>query len=182
MHVHALRLTVRFHSVAQHAYWSLIWAKVPRTPALLIRKSTPSLCDLFTVSTAAWRKFEIHGFRCLRCGVPPSQLIHIIPGLCSSLRSLRRPRIADLRSAGSISAGLQPSQVIWHPQSQLCLAGLVSAEVHTHCVEVLLSLLWQTANRADEVLVYLLHKLESNASIRAGNNPHCACHLAESCD
>ena len=23
------------------AYWSLIWANVPRTPALLIKKSTP---------------------------------------------------------------------------------------------------------------------------------------------
>jgi len=53
---------------------------------------------------------------------------------------------------------------------------------HTHCVEVLLSVLYQTANRADKVLAYLIHKLEPNASIRAGNNPHCACHLAESCE
>ena len=163
MHVHALRRTVPFHSVAQQAYWSLIWAKVPRTPALLIRKSIPSLCDLCTVSTAAWKKPESCGFRCLRCGLPPSQLIHMIPGLCSSLISLRGPQIADLRTAGSIFASLQPSQVIWHPRSQLCLAPLVSAEVHMRARTVS-KYYYHCCNNLPIFLIRSLHTCFTNSS------------------
>ena len=158
---------------------------MPRTPALLIRKSIPSLCDLCTVSTAAWKKPESCGFRCLRCG-PPAVAAYshdtwtVFESDKSKGTANSRPanRWLNLCKSSAFSGDLAPAITVVFGTSSICRG----AHACTHCVEVLLSLLSQPANRVDKVLAYLLHKLEPNASIRAGNNPHCACHLAESCE